>query len=634
MSRFHARLLVALAAIVMAFNLASCDSEPSVPASPEPAAQADKAGKSPATPAAPRKLEKGKVVSGDALQVPFILWGGDMATFYGNGGLKTTENSIFHKQGLVVELTPGDDFDKQLAAYKAGDSPFLRGTFRMIGTAAADLASEGDGARPMIFMQMTWSAGDHLIARDSVKTIDDLKGKTIAVQKGGPHMGMLDDVLDSGHLTWKDVNVVWVDNITGPGSAAEKFRSDPSVDAAFAITPDMFGLSGGLEGTGSGAEGTVKGARVLVSTAELSRSIADVYAVRKDFWEKDPKTVTSLAVAYLKSVEHVVDLKKDFESKGSDEYMDLLQMSQNIWGAEAIPTLEEDAHGLLSDCTFAGYPGNVAFFTDEKNLHGFADFNTRSQALAGHLGKKGQVDILPSPIPWDSAEVRGLLSKTEAARGDRFNGEAVLSEVEAMDADGVLDSRTLLSFTISFQPNQTDFDARLYAKEYERVFELADRYGNAAVVIRGHSDTTLVLRDAVKAGLENGKLKRSGTSGNYQYFLDGRPLDISDSDAMIQAIQSSDAFRPAGGFDPRKTMQAALNLSRERAAAVRKSLIDYSKTKGVRLDETQLQAQGVGIREPLIGRPRSPEEAANNMRVEFRLVRVSAEAITATDFDF
>ena len=40
-------------------------------------------------------------------------------------------------------------------------------------------------------------------------------------------------------------------------------------------------------------------------------------------------------------------------------------------------------------------------------------------------------------------------------RGERFNAEAVLTEVEGMDADGVLDSRTLLSFTISFQPNQT-----------------------------------------------------------------------------------------------------------------------------------------------------------------------------------
>ena len=138
----------------------------------------------------------------------------------------------------------------------------------------------------------------------------------------------------------------------------------------------------------------------------------------------------------------------------------------------------------------------------------------------------------------------------------------------------------------------------------------------------------------MKAGLENGDLKRSGSQGSYKYYLDGRPLNLADPKGMAEAIKSSDAFRPAGEFDPRKTMQAALNLSRERANAVRTSLLDFAKTNDVRIDESQIQTQGVGIREPLIGRPRNPEEAAENMRVEFRLVRVSAEAIVQSDFDF
>ena len=45
----------------------------------------------------------------------------------------------------------------------------------------------------------------------------------------------------------------------------------------------MVGLCGGLRNTGT-AEGTVK-APALVSTAELSRSIADVYVCRKDFYD-------------------------------------------------------------------------------------------------------------------------------------------------------------------------------------------------------------------------------------------------------------------------------------------------------------------------------------------------------------
>jgi ABC-type nitrate/sulfonate/bicarbonate transport system substrate-binding protein/outer membrane protein OmpA-like peptidoglycan-associated protein len=557
-----------------------------------------------------------------------------MATFYGNGGLRTTEGSIFAKQGLILDLVPGDDFSQQIADYKSGASPFLRGTFRMIGLAAESVSGNPDKA-PMVFMQMTWSAGDHLVARESVKTLDDLKGKTIVIQRGGPHVGMLDDVLKTAHLSWKDVTVVWADNITGEGSPPELFRSNPDYDAAFAITPDMLGLTGGLEAVGTGAEGTVKGAHISVSTAELSRSIADVYAVRKDYWEANKEQVTKFTAGYLRSVEEVIDLKKAYETNGSEQYMNLLQVSQNIWGDDVIPTLEEDAHGLLSDCTFAGHPGNVAFFTDPKNEHGFSDFNQRSQDLAVDEGyAKSRSDLSNSPIDWSSPLMTGLLTKMTVERGERFNAEAVLTEIESMDADGVLDSRTLISFTIGFQPNQTEFDARQYSEEYKRVFKLADRYGNAAVVIRGHSDTTLVLRDAVKAGLENGDLKRSGNKGAYKYYLDGRPLNLADPKGMAEAIRGSDAFRPAGEFDPRKTMQAALNLSRERANAVRVSLIQYSKTNSVRIDESQIQTQGVGIREPLIGRPSNPEEASENMRVEFRLVRVSAEAIVQSDFDF
>ncbi len=623
-----------LSLLLTLLTISGCD--PAGDPDPGPSSSGPGAQVKPVTPATtgPRQLPQGTVVQGEALKVPYILWGGDMATFFGNGGPRTIEGSIFDQQGLVVELAAGDDFEGQIVDYQSGASPFLRGTFRMIGLASERFGTDPD-ARPMVFMQMTWSAGDHLVAREGVKTLDDLKGKTIAVQKGGPHVGMLDDVLKSARLSWNDVKVVWADNITGPGSPPELFRSDATVDAAFAVTPDMIGLTGGLESVGTGAEGTVKGARVAVSTAELSRSIADVYAVRSDFWREHPDTVRKLVVAYLQSVEQLIDLKKAYESSGSEPYMDLLQLSQNMFGADVIPTLEEDAHGLLSDCTFAGHPGNVAFFTDPKNPHGFDDFNKRSLDLAidqGHATKR--IDLEPSPIDWGSTQITSALSKVNQDRSDRFDAEAVLSEIEAMDADGVLDSRTLISFTIAFQPNQTDFDARLYSAEYARVFELAHRYGNAAIVIRGHSDTTLVLRDAVKAGLENGALKRSGVQGAYQYFLDGRPLNLHDPGAMAQAIQSSAAFNATGEFDPRKTMQAALNLSRERANAVRSSLIDYGKDKQLLLDESQIQTQGVGIREPLVGRPRNQEEAALNMRVEFRLVRVSAEAMTTADFDF
>lgn len=76
------------------------------------------------------------VQQGEFTNVPFITWGGDVATFLANGGLETTPDSTYGKMGLKIKLTPGDDFVGQVKNYLSGESPFLRGTMRMLGQAS------------------------------------------------------------------------------------------------------------------------------------------------------------------------------------------------------------------------------------------------------------------------------------------------------------------------------------------------------------------------------------------------------------------------------------------------------------------------------------------------------------------
>ena len=575
----------------------------------------------------------GPTPSAANIQVPYITWGGDMATFYANGGLTTKAGTLFHKQGLNLRLTPGDDFVQQVRDYRAGKSPFLRGTFHMIG-----LASEVIGADPrtkgVVILQMTWSAGDHMIARANVKTVTDLKGKTIALQQGGPHVGMLDDVLKSARLTWNEIKVIWTKDLTASqDSPAEQFRKRNDIDACFAITPDMVGLCGGLHNTGSGAEGSVKGARVLVSTAELSRSIADVYVCRKDFYDANKELVTKFVAAYLKACEEVIDLKKQHEASPSQAYKNLLQMTQDIYGKTTIPVLD-DAHGLLSDCTFVGYPGNVAFFTEQGNLHGYEAFHKAALDLAVGRGyANDRFGLFASGLDYKSPLFLSYLTRTTVERGERFRAEAVREEIEQLSAGGGLDDRTILSFTINFEPNQTAFSAEQYGAEFKRVVETADKFGNAVIAIRGHSDPTKTLLDLVKAGMAKGVLKRSGTSGNYSYSLNGRPLDLSSTATLVNLIESG-AFDGVPEVNPRETMQSALNLSRSRADQVRDSVTAYAKAQGLMLDKTQIQPVGVGVREPFIAKPANMDEAKQNMRVEFRILRVQAEAAKPADFDF
>jgi hypothetical protein len=124
----------------------------------------------------------------------------------------------------------------------------------------------------------------------------------------------------------------------------------------------------------------------------------------------------------------------------------------------------------------------------------------------------------------------------------------------------------------------------------------------------------------------------SGSSGDWEYFLEGQKLDLTKTQRLIELIEG-------GAFDgtdpsPRETAQAALNLSRRRAEEVRDAVVAYAKKRGLELDASQIQPVGVGIREPLIAKPSSREEAEQNMRVEFRLVRIPAEVIQESDFDF
>ena len=53
------------------------------------------------------------VKASSPLLVPYITWGGDVATFQANGGITTKRGSTYDKLGLKLKLTSGDDFIQQ-----------------------------------------------------------------------------------------------------------------------------------------------------------------------------------------------------------------------------------------------------------------------------------------------------------------------------------------------------------------------------------------------------------------------------------------------------------------------------------------------------------------------------------------
>ena len=573
----------------------------------------------------------------DPLEVPFITWGGDVATFHANGGLTTESGSIYDDLGLKLKLVNGDDFVGQVRNYLAGKTPFLRGTFRMLGQASEVLGSRPE-TKPVIILQLSWSAGDHIVSRASIKTLNDLKPQggqkvKIACQRGGPHVGLLYDSLRTAGLSHDDIEIVWVDDLTGPNGPAQAFRNDTSIGACCVITPDMLGLTGGIDSQGTGAEGTVDGARVLNSTQSMSRSIADVYAVRSDWYKANKPLVEKFVAGYLKATEQVVKQRNAFESSGQlqDSYRQLLSMAQDILGNDVLPTLEVDAHGLLLDCTFVGLPGQVKFFEAKGNLDGFEGKMTSALDMATSWGyASSRMGFDPPRFDYSSiAKTAGLEYKQVATSTQRF------AEAEGFENFGneELDDNTIVSFTIDFDVNDTSFSADRFGAEFTRAMQAASTFGNAVVVIRGHADPTKALAEFVKGGVQRRVLKVTGSRGSRKYWLqNGGKLDLNNTGQIVQLIESGQF--ETKDHQPRRVVQAALNLSKARADAVKESIVAFAAKQGVELDASQIKPVGAGISDPVVARPMNAEQAAANRRVEFRIVRVPAEAVTADDFDF
>jgi len=222
------------------------------------------------------------------IKVPLITWGADLITIYANGGtLRTSKGSLFHQYGLNIELYREDDFQLQVNNYIKGESPYLRGTMGMINMAAESTKHNPDLQLVVIFQHSWSSGGDVLVVKPGIKSIKDLKGKTITIQKHGPHLAYFMKLLIDAGLTINDVNVIWAQDLVGPegDTPMAQFYKD-QVDAAFVIIPDALALtSNGTVGTG--AEDSVKGAVILLSTKTANRIINDVYAVRKDYFDEN-----------------------------------------------------------------------------------------------------------------------------------------------------------------------------------------------------------------------------------------------------------------------------------------------------------------------------------------------------------
>ncbi len=544
--------------------------------------------------AAPRYVESppladalGKVsvreVAAGPTQVPIITWGGDIATVLANGNqAATARGSIFAARGLDLRLVREDIFSKQIEAYLGGKSPYLRGTVGMLNLAADALARD-PRTRPVVIYQLTWSAGgDALVVKPGIGSAKDLKGKTIALQAYGPHVDYMTKILADAGLLPRDVKIKWLPDLTGSDNTAMAALQAGDADAAFVITPDALVLtSGGSIGTG--AEGSVRGARILLSTKTANRIIADVYAVRADYFESNRKAVEDFVRGLMLGEEKLREMVRAKSARAGD-YRTAMTAAATILldSAQAL----SDAEGLYADAEFVGHAGNVQFFESANFPRRFSVLAQESASAFAALGLASG-SAKATLAGWDYASLRqGLTAAGPEAQ--RFDEGQVAAVVARRQQQGTLDEGEIFSFEIFFEPNQNSFAADLYLDAFGKVVDLASTYGGAVITVEGHSDPMAYLRDQ----------------------KDGKP------EVVLGRVK-----------------QSAKNLSLSRAVAVRDNIVAFAGRKGITIDDSQFAVVGHGIAQPRSGTcgsdpcaPKNEREWRSNMRVEFRILQVEAES--------
>lgn len=551
------------------------------------------------------KTRVSKVRQGTFLRIPCITWGGDIAAILSNGGVKTGDSSICDKLGLSIELYRQDDFVKQVEDYLAGKTPFLRGTLGMINV-ASEICSKNPKTKPIVFLQLTWSAGgDMLVVRKNIKRPNNLKNKTICLQQYSPHIDYLDTILRDAGLNWQNVNVKWTRELTQPpydtgGKAvdpASAMRQDHNIDAVCCISPDGFALTSGGK-VGTGAEDSVRGARILLSTKTANRVIADVWAVRKDYFDSHRKTIENFAIAYLQGVEELKKLRKN-KQYSKNSYQLMLKKSANFLFDS--PQATADIEGLLSDCEFADFSGNVDFFTSKGNLNNFTRTCTRIQYFLvreKYITRK----ITLKDVKWDYRKWKEFLDEPVELPQEKFKTAVTTKKLAEKRAHGTLEQDVLFEFTINFKPNQKSFRNSIYGKDFKRAIEISGRYGGAIVQIAGHSDPLGVLKTMKKIFIAKKQ----------------RKLDL------VKAYQEQLILKK----------KAVINLSLARAQNVRDALLNYAKKMQLTIDPSQFTVAGFGIDQPLYSKPRNKKQWLSNMRVVFRIINVEAELDQFEKIDF
>ncbi len=220
-----------------------------------------------------------EAASGDLVPVKmaFCTWAGYAPVFIG------IEKGYFEELGYDVEVVIMEDESTYGAA-------FVSDSIQALGQVLdRDIIQYDAGAPEQYVCTMDCSTGgDGLVATEEIQTVDDLAGKTVALDKSATSYFFFLQALADSNITEDQINIVEMGN----DAAGEAFIAG-QVDAAVTWEPALSNCS------------QREGGHILVSSADYPKAIIDVLTISTKFLEKYPDSADALNEGWNKSVAYL-----------------------------------------------------------------------------------------------------------------------------------------------------------------------------------------------------------------------------------------------------------------------------------------------------------------------------------------
>jgi NitT/TauT family transport system substrate-binding protein len=404
------------------------------------------------------------------------VWAGWSPIILANNGFKP--GKVWKAPGgkdFKVELVLIDDPIAMRDAYASGKLHVGWATLDMVPLFLEGLRKDSR-VMPRIYQQVDWSnGGDGIVVRDSVKTMADLRGKTVVLAQNSPsHFFILNALINAG-VQPAEVEFKFTQDAF---QAAAAFNADKRLAGVVSWAPDIYNLE------------KVKGNHMLVTTATANKLIADVWFARADFAKDNPEIMEGITRGIFDAM---VDLKSQ-ESKQ--------KVAKLMAAGYSIP--EGDALGMLGDAHSTNYAENRDFFMNQNNPTSFERTWTTSYFLYKRIN--AVTEQTPFDQVMDFSVIQKLGSEPKYA-SQKNEYDVHFAPASAGSVQGEKDEILTKTVVIHFFPNSWDLNKKVTrdsgGKDVEELYDpnvgfvveeigkLAGQYGAARIVIEGHTDASM-----------------------------------------------------------------------------------------------------------------------------------------------